>query len=118
MRSPLPAEDEALRAEHDALAARLAARRSIDEVRRGAYASFAFLIALGIEAKLAYDRWGPHHPRALRLPPILLFLVAAIALAVASVALVSVRRARRHMRAEDADFSRLRALRGRLGIDP
>ncbi len=108
----------ALRAEHDALAARLASRASIDDVRRGAYAAFAFVILGGIAAKLAYDRWGPYHPRAFRGPPIFFFLAAAAAVGLAAWAAVSFARARRRMRGEDADFARLRALRARLGLDP
>ncbi len=119
MRNPvLPSREvDALRAEHDALAARLGARRSIDHVRRGAYLGFAAFIAFGLSAKLAYDRWGPIHPRAFRGPPVLFFLALALALAAAAAATAALLRARRHMRSEDADYARLRDLRRRLELD-
>jgi hypothetical protein len=111
------AEDPALRVEHDALAARLATRESVDEVRRGAWAFFALIITGGAAGKLAYDRWAPHHPQAFKGAPIFLYLATLAALACAAVAAVALVRARRHMRVEDADFARLRELRALLGID-
>jgi hypothetical protein len=113
------AEAAALRAEHDELAARVAARRSIDDVRRGAYASFGLVVAAGLSVKFAWDRWGwgirPARPPG-RYP--LLFLGAvALALLLAYVAAGAFRRARRAMKVEDRDFARLREIRGRLGMD-
>lgn len=111
------ADEQALRAEHDSLAARLSTRQSVDEVRRGAWALFALVVIGGVAGKLAYDRWGPHHPEAFNGPPILFWLALAAALACAVLAAASVVRARRHARVEDAGFARLRELRALLGID-
>ncbi len=111
-----PPEEQALRAEHDALAERLAVRPSVDDMRRGFYAIFFVVITAGLAAKLAYDRWGPTHPRAFRGPPVLVFLALGIALACGAVAAYSFARGRRKMRAEAAEFDRLKALRERLGI--
>ena len=114
-----PAADEAapLRAEHDQLAHRLAARRSIDHVRRGAWAAFLLVVTGGLAAKLAWDRWGSTHPRAFKGPPVFLYLALAAALACLTLAAVAFLRARRLMRDEDRDFARLRELRRRLGLD-
>jgi hypothetical protein len=111
------AEDPALRAEHDALAARLATRQSVDLVRRGVWALFALVIAGGAAGKLAYDRWAPDPPPAFQGAPILLYLAILAALACATLAAVALTRALHHMRVEDAGFARLRELRALLGID-
>jgi hypothetical protein len=112
-------EETALRAEHDELAGRVATRRSIDDVRKGAYASFALFVSTGLSVKFAWDRWGwgvrPIRPMG-RYP--LLFLVAvALSVFLAFVAVTSFRRARRVMKVEDRDFARLRVIRQRLGMD-
>ena len=113
-----PADEAApLRAEHDELARRLAARRSIDHLRRGAWAAFLLVVTGGLAAKLAWDRWGPKSPRAFTSPPVPLFLALLAALACLALAAADFLRARRIMRDEDRDFARLRELRGRLGID-
>jgi hypothetical protein len=116
--APLHDDEAALRAEHDGLSSKLTSRRSIDAMRRGLYATFALAIASGLSAKLAYDRWGPYHPRAFKSPPIFFYLALAAALTCFAVAGLSFTRARRQMRVEDADFARLRDLRQRLGLDP
>ncbi len=110
-------EERGPRAEHDALAARLSARASIDEVRSGAWALFGLVITGGMATKLGYGRWGPSHPQAFRAPPIFVWAALVAALACAAIAAVALARARRHMRLEDADFARLRELRAVLGID-
>jgi len=115
--APAHSQDPSLRAEHDALAARLATRESVDEVRRGAWALLGLVIIGGMAGKLAYDRWGPHHPHAFEGPPILFYLALCAVLACAAVLVLATVRARRHMRAEDAEFARLRELRVLLGID-
>ena len=115
--SEVRGETGALRAEHDQLARKLATRRSIDQVRRGAWASFLLVITAGLAGKLAWDRWGSTHPRAFKGPPALFFLALAAALACLAVALTAFRRARRLMRQEDQEFARLRALRRELGIE-
>ncbi len=109
---------DALRAEHDALAARLATRRSIDFVRKGAMVGFAGFIAAGLSAKLAYDRWGPKHKVFFKGPPLFFFIALAAALLLAGWAVVSFTRARRIMLGEDAEYRRLRELRRELGLDP
>ena len=116
---PSSTEESALRAEHDLLAGRVATRHSIDDVRKGAYASFGLVMAAGLTVKFAWDRWGWGPPPARppgRYP--LLFLVAlAVALVAGGIATASFVRARRVMRVEDADFARLQEIRDRMGIE-
>ena len=106
-----------LRAEHDELARRLATRRSIDHVRRGAWAAFLMVITGGLTGKLAWDRWASTHPRAFKGPPALVYLSLLAALACLALAAAAFLRARRLMRQEDRDFARLRALRRELGLE-
>ncbi len=119
-KTPLdPPEEQALRSEHDELARRVATRRSIDDVRRGAYAAFAFFIATGLTIKFAWDRWGwgPKPARAPGRYPLLFLGALVLAVALAWVAVSAFRKARALMRTEDRDFARLREIRARLGID-
>ena len=51
-------EEAALRAEHEVLAGRVVVRRSIDDVRKGAYAAFGLVMSSGLSIKFAWDRWG------------------------------------------------------------
>ena len=114
------ADLEALRAEHDELARRVAARTSIDDVRRGAYAAFAGFVATGLTVKFAWDRWG-WGPRPARPPgryPLLFLAALTLAVLLVGWAAASFVRARRRMKLEDADFARLREVRARLGIEP
>jgi len=106
-----------LRAEHDALAARLAIRRSVDHVRRGAYAGFLGLVSALLSVKLAYDRWLSVKVTRFRGPPVFFVAAAVAAALLAGYALWCAARARRLARVEDADFARLRELRERLGLD-
>jgi hypothetical protein len=119
--TPGSASEEAeLRAEHDRLASRVAIRRSIDDVRRGAYAAFAFFVATSLSIKFAWDRWGTG-PKTGRPPgkyPLLFLLALAIAIFLFAFTFRSFRRARLTMQVEDQDFARLREIRGRLGIEP
>ena len=122
MRTDLPGSDPtALRAEHDALAEKLAARRSVDHVRSGAYVGFAALIGVGLSVKLAWDRWGPPRAGVVRKIPHglpLFFILAVVAtLVLALVAGRALWRAATLRREEDALFTRLRALREALGLD-
>jgi uncharacterized membrane protein len=112
------ADDAKLRAEHDALAASLAARASIDHARRGAYLGFATLLVVGLSLKLGFDRWFSTRVARFRGPPVLFYLAATMALVLLVLTVLEVVRARRLMRAEDARFARLRALRLRLELDP
>jgi hypothetical protein len=116
-RPPAPAPDP-LRAEHDALAERLAARRSIDLVRVGAYTAFAALVTSGLAMKLGSDRWLSTRVNRFQSPPVYFFVALLAAAALTVVAGVCFARARRLMRTESADFERLCALRTRLELDP
>ncbi len=111
----------ALRPEHDALARRLAVRRSVEALRRGAILGFLGLVTLGTSWGLLWDRYGKTptafalaHTEAYRfgflvtgVGAVLLFLGSAVALL----------RWRRLAREEDRLFARLRELRRALGID-
>ncbi len=108
---------ESRRVEHDELARRLAARRSIDHVRRGSYAAFLLVVTGGLAGKIAWDRWWSTHPRAFKGPPVLFFLALAAALACLAVGASAFARARRLMHEEDRDFARLQALRHELELD-
>ncbi len=113
------AEEAALRAEHDLLASRVVARRSIDDVRKGAYAAFGLVMSAGLTIKFAWDRWG-WGTRPVRPPgryPLLFLLALAVSVVLATVAWVAFRKARSTMRVEDRDFARLREIRARLGIE-
>ena len=79
--------------------------------------TYLLVVAGGLAAKLAWDRWGSTHPRAFKGPPALFFLALAAALACLAVTVTAFRRARRLMRQEDQEFARLRALRRELGIE-
>lgn len=113
-----PSLDGELRAEHDALAARLEARRSIDRVRSGAYVGFAGCIAAGLAVKLAFDRWFSTRITRFRGPPVFFYAALAIAAVLLVVSAVHLARARRLMRAEDEAFGRMKELRRRLELDP
>ncbi len=114
--------DVALRAEHDALGERLAARRSIDETRKALYLVFFGLLSVGLTVKLAWDRWGVLKPGVVRKvhagPPLLFLAALAATLVLLSLAIRGFLRARALMRDEDALFARYRALRERLGLEP
>ena len=117
---PPGSEESELRLEHERLSARVAARTSIDEVRKGAYASFALFISVGLSLKFAWDRWG-WGPRPARPPgrfPLLFTASALLAVALAWFVTRSFLRARVAMKTEDRDFARLREVRERLGIEP
>jgi hypothetical protein len=110
-----------LRAEHDALAARLAVRRSVDELRTAAYEGFATILAIALAAKFAWDRWGwsrlPRPPLRGRYP--LLFLAAALlAVVLGTLTVCALRRARAHRDEEERLYARFRELRAALRLDP
>lgn len=114
-----PRLEAELRSEHDQLAVRVSARRSIDDVRKGAYRAFGLVVSAGLTVKFAWDRWG-WGPRPARPPgryPLLFLLALGLSVALAILAVAAFRRARRAMAIEDRDFARLRELRERLGID-
>jgi hypothetical protein len=111
-------DSAALRREHDALAERLAARRSIDEMRKAAYAAFFGLISTGLTAKLAWDRWFNERLVPRKGPPLFFFIALAVTVALVAFAVRAFVRGRRHMRDEDVAWGRMKALRERLGLDP
>src|SRR5512143_2883415 len=95
--SPAPA-DAALRAEHDALGEKLAARRSIDEARKALYLVFFGLISVGLTVKLAWDRWGILKPGIARKAqpgrPLFFLVATAVTLVLLSLAIRAFLRAR------------------------
>jgi hypothetical protein len=115
------ASREALRAEHDALAERLAVRTSIDAARRAFTLVFVGLIAVGLTAKLAWDRWGALRPGVVRRAhvgrPLFLYVAGTAAVVLLLLSIRSFLAARRLMQDEDARFARVRELRGILGLD-
>lgn len=113
-----PDETAALRREHDVLAERLAARRSIDELRKAAYGAFLGFVTSGLTVKLAWDRWFSERLTRFRGPPVFFFVALAVTLVVLVLAARWFVHARRHMRDEDVAFARLKDLRARLGLDP
>jgi hypothetical protein len=119
--TPPAAEPElaALRVEQAELAARVATRRSIDDVRQGAYALFGVVVTVGLSVKFAWDRWGwgPRPTRPIGRYPLLFLGSVALLLLCGSVAVLAFRRARRAMRIEDRDFARLQEIRKRLGME-
>jgi hypothetical protein len=122
--APQPATPDAaaLKAEHDALGTSLEIRRSIDAARYGAYQLFAVLIAAGTAVALAWDRWGPLKPGAVRKiahgPPVFLYVAVAATAILLGLGVRSIVRARRLMREEDALFRRYRVIRELLRLDP
>ncbi len=112
------ASPAALQAEHDELARKLAVRRSIDVMRRFAYTAFAAVITSGLTVKLAWDRWFSIRPNRFRGPPVYFFIALTVTITLLAISAILFVRARRLMRAEDALFARMRALRERLGLDP
>jgi hypothetical protein len=117
-----PAPPDALRAEHDALARRLAVRRSVDLSRTALYELFAGMISVGLTATLAWDRWGVPPPGVVRKahagPPVFLLCAGALAVVLLALSIRGFLRARRLAREEDALFARLRELRAGLRLDP
>ena len=115
-----------VRAEHDALAAQLATRRSIDRVRRAAYLGFAGFIGVLLTAKLGWDRYAWRRTPAqieylrthpLKGPPFFMWLAMAAAVVLLGLTIRELVAARRLMREEDALLDRFRALRRTLGFE-
>lgn len=111
----------ALRAEHDALARRLAVRGSVDLARRGLYQAFFGLVSAGLSVKLGWDRYGVLPEGVLRKthpgPPLFLWIATGVTVVLLLLAIRSLLRSRRLAREEDALFARYRALRAALGLD-
>ena len=113
--------DAPLRAEHDQLALKLRALRSVDEIRTAAYTGFSTLLSLGLTLKFSWDRWGwsrlPKPPPRGRYPilPILGLLLFFFLL---GVTVRAVRRARAHRASERLLIARFEELRKSLRLDP
>jgi hypothetical protein len=118
-RAAAPDSADALRAEHDALAARIAVRRSIDDARAGLLLAFLGLLSVGLAVKLAWDRWVLAGPPATAPAgaPLYLWIATVTAVGLLALALRRLLRARRLVREEDALHTRCRDLRARLGLD-
>ena len=118
---PDAADRDALRAEHDALAERLAVRTSVDALRRALQLVFGGLLSVGLAIKLAVDRWGPLRPGVVRKthpgPPLFLWIATTVALVLLVLSIRSFLKARRLVREEDACWARYRTLRTALGLD-
>jgi hypothetical protein len=112
---------EALRAEHDALARRLSVRVSVDHLRRGLLQVFFGLIATGLSVKLGWDLWGPFPPGVVRIrqpgPPVFLWIATALTVVLLLLGIRSLLRARKLAREEDLLIARFRELRTALGLD-
>ncbi len=110
----------ALRAEHDALAAQLATRASVDRMQTGGALTFFTVLAFGMSCKLAWDRWGwlpVNKPKPEGEYP-LWFLLGALLTAVLVWYTVRAFRQAAALRAVEAEgFRRLQALRSRLELD-
>lgn len=105
---PLPGR-AALEAEHARLAPAARTRRSVDSFARAAVEVFAWAIACGVCAKLAWDSARP---------PLFFYPLALFALFLLWDAVRSFLRARGELRRELAVLGRLREVRVLLGIDP
>ena len=115
-----PEDLAALRAEHDALADRLATRASVDRMKEGGVLTFFTVISFGMTCKLAWDRWGwlpVNKPKPEGHYPLWFLLGALLTLVLLRYAVRQYRRAAALRRDELAHFERLRALRTRLGLD-
>jgi len=118
--APSPGDRAALRAEHDALAERVAIRASVDRMKEGGVLTFFTVISLGMTSKLAWDRWGwlpANRPPPEGEYPLFFLLGALLTLVLLRLA---VRRflAARALRLEEAViFAQVRELRARLELD-
>lgn len=115
-----PEDLAALRAEHDALAERLATRASVDRMKEGGVLTFFTVISFGMTCKLAWDRWGwlpVNKPKPEGHYPLWFLLGALLTLVLLRYAVRQYRQAAALRRDELARFERLRALRARLGLD-
>lgn len=114
--------DPAVRAEHDALAKQLAARPSVEVLRRAAILGFLGLVSFGVAWSLLWDRYGKTPTKTALAHTELYragFMITGLgALALFVLCLLALLRWRRIAREEDQRFARLRELRRALGIDP
>jgi hypothetical protein len=118
--APTSGEATGLRAEHDALAARLAVRVSVDQVQVGGVLTFFGVIAFGLTCKFAWDRWGWLPVNKPPPPPGIALWVLSAGLLTVVLGALAVRRFRQARRLRDQEavlFERLRQLRRRLELD-
>jgi hypothetical protein len=118
--APLPGDLAGLRAEHDALAERVATRVSVDRMKEGGVLTFFTVICLGMTCKLAWDRWGwlpANKPKPEGEYPLFFLIGALLTLVLLRSAVQRFRQASALRREEAALFARLRALRARLELD-
>jgi len=119
--APPTGDRAALRAEHDALAERVATRASVDRMKEGGVLTFFTVISLGMTSKLAWDRWGwlpVGRPRPEGEYPLFFLLGALLTLVLLRLAARRFLAARALRREEAAIFARVRALRSLLELDP
>jgi hypothetical protein len=110
----------ALRAEHDALAERLATRASVDRMKEGGVLTFFTVIGFGMTCKLGWDRWGwlpVNRPPPEGAYPLWFLLLALLTLVLLRLAVSRYRAARALRQQEAVLFERFRALRARLELD-
>jgi hypothetical protein len=110
----------ALRAEHDRIAEEIGTRLSVDHVQNGGVLAFFSFIAIGLTAKLAWDRWGWLPVNKPPVPPgIPAWFLMALVLAAVLVGFTvrELARARRLREIEEVKFRRLLALRKELELD-
>jgi hypothetical protein len=110
----------AMRAEHDRIAEEIGTRYSIDHVQRGGVLAFFSLIAIGLTAKLAWDRWGwlpVNKPEAPPGVPAWFLMALALAAVLVGFTVRELVTARRLGAVEDERFKRLLALRKELELD-
>jgi hypothetical protein len=112
----------ALRAEHDALASRLAARTSILEIRRASVALFFGFLGVGLSGKLGWDRWGITKPGQIAPapqvgPPFHIWVAVILTCLAFALSIRWYLRAKRLLAEEDALFARFRELRAALGFE-
>jgi hypothetical protein len=119
-----PRADAALREEHDQLARRLEVRASVDLALRALLRLAGGVLALGVAAALAWNRWGYRPegsgpgPAAAAFNAAGAVIFGATAISLLALGAVRLRRSRLLAREEAALFARLRELRRALEIDP
>jgi hypothetical protein len=119
--APPAGQAAALRAEHDALAEKVATRASVDRMKEGGVLTFFTVIAFGMTCKLGWDRWGwlpVNKPKPEGEYPLFFLLGALLTLVLLGQAVRRFQAASALRREEAAVFERVRALRARLELDP
>jgi hypothetical protein len=118
--APPPGDLAALRAEHDALAERVATRASVDRMKEGGVLTFFTVISFGMTCKLGWDRWGwlpVNKPPPEGEYPMWFLIGVLLTLVLLRLAVRRYQAARALRQEEAALFERFRALRARLELD-